>query len=304
MTEQNGTTLLQSFSNAVAQLTDEVSASVVRIVADDSLGSGIVWDEGHVLTAAHVVGGATSTKVVMPDGKELEAKVVGVDRETDVAVLDVGAGGAKAIGVGKTEQTRVGQFVLALANAFGRTSATSGIVTSRGPGPIRGWRGAQIEDAIVTDAKLNPGYSGGPLVDASGRMLGMNVAFFASRGIAVSVERVQQVATALLRDGKVKRGFLGVHVEQIELPVEVAGEVAQEEGLLVRSVDGRSPAKEAGLAIGDIILVLGGEHATDRSQLRKALSAEAIGKTLDLRILRGGKIAELKVRPTEVPDQA
>jgi len=161
-----------------------------------------------------------------------------------------------------------------------------------------------IEDAVVTDAKLNPGYSGGPLVDASGNLLGMNVAFFSGRGVAVSAELLRQTVEKLSKDGKVKKGFLGVYVEPVELPDELARspQVHQEFGLMVRGVEPESAAKVAGVAMGDVILSLGDARATDEYELHRALGGEVVGKPVTLRVLRAEKVTELKVTPREAEE--
>lgn len=294
--------LLQSFSNAVTELADSVSPSVVNINAGRRGGTGIVWtSDGLIVTASHVVGHSEKPTVTLGDGRELEAKVVGRDPYTDTALLKVEASGLSPIKAGSADSIRVGQFVLALANAMGRkVSATSGIITSHRRS-MRGFWGVMIEDAVVSDAKLNPGYSGGPLVDASGRLLGMNVAYFAGRGVAISVDSLKETVEKISKDGRVKKGFLGVVVEPIELPEELASssEVGQEEGLLVRAVEAGSPAKAAGVAMGDVILRLGESKATDEYELHKALSGELVGKPIGLRILRAEKVTDLKVTPRE-----
>ena len=294
--------LLQSFSNAVTELAESVSPSVVNVNAGRRGGTGIVWSsDGLVVTASHVVGHSMAPTVLLSDGKELEAKLVGRDPYTDIALLKVDASGLAPVKVGSADGIKVGQFVLALANASGKkASATSGIITSHRRS-MRGFWGVMIEDAVVSDAKLNPGYSGGPLVDASGNLLGMNVAYFAGRGVAVSVDSLKETVGKISKDGRVKKGFLGVVVEPVELPEELArsAEVGQEDGLLVRSVDAGSPARAAGVALGDIILRLGDARATDEYELHKALSGDVVGKTLALRILRAEKVADLKVTPRE-----
>jgi serine protease DegQ len=294
--------LLQSFSNAVTELAESVSPSVVNVNAGRRGGTGIVWSsDGLVVTASHVVGHSMAPTVVMSDGKELEAKLVGRDQYTDIALLKVDASGLTPVNVGSADGIKVGQFVLALANASGKkASATSGIITSHRRS-MRGFWGVMIEDAVVSDTKLNPGYSGGPLVDAAGSLLGMNVAYFAGRGVAVSVDSLKETVGKISKDGRVKKGFLGVVVEPVELPVELArsAEIGQEDGLLVRSVDAGSPARAAGITLGDIILRLGEAQATDEYELHKALSGDVVGKTLALRILRAEKVADLKVTPRE-----
>lgn len=301
MTDTSGMQLLQSFSNAVSELAEKVSPSVVSINAGRRNGTGIVWSsDGLIVTAAHVVGRSPSATVGLSDGRELEANVVGSDPYNDVALLRVQAENLSPIGRGTTG-VRVGQFVLALANPFGKKpSATSGIITSMNR-PMRGFWGVMVEDAIVSDAKLNPGYSGGPLADAAGQLLGMNVAFFAGRGVAVSAESLNVAVARISKDGKVKKGFLGVVVEPIEIPDDLAKarEVGQESGLLVRSVELGSPAKAAGLAMGDVILSLGNATASDEYELHKALTGDVVGKQLNLRVLRAEKVAELTVTPRE-----
>lgn len=294
--------LLQSFSNAVTELADSVSPSVVSVNAGRRGGSGIVWsNDGLVVTASHAIGHSAAPTVKFGDGKEFEAKLLGRDPYTDVALLKVEATGLSPAKAGSADGIKVGQFVLALANPFGRkASATSGIITSHRRS-MRGFWGMMIEDAVVSDAKLNPGYSGGPLVDASGKVLGMNVAYFAGRGVAVSVDTLKETVEKIAKDGRVKKGFLGVVVEPIELPEKLArsSEVGQYEGLLVRSVEEGSPARAAGVVIGDIILKLGDARATDEYELHRALSGEVVGKSLALIILRAEKINELKVIPRE-----
>jgi len=253
------------------------------------------------LTANHVVGGGSEAMVTLDGGKELDAKVVGRDPFSDIALLKVDAQGLSPLQLGSTKDLRVGEFVLALANAFGKkASATSGIVTSQRRS-MRGWWGMTIENAIVSDAKLNPGYSGGPLVDASGRLLGMNVAFFAGRGVAVSVDTLKDKVERLSKDGKIRKGYLGVVVEPVELPEELAKseEVGQEVGLMVREVEPGSPAKAAGVAMGDVILRLGEARAVDEYELHSALSDDVVGKTTKLSVLRGEKLTQLSITPRE-----
>lgn len=298
----DGSKLLQSFSNAVAQLADEASRSVVSVSTGRRGGTGIVWShDGYVVTASHVVGGASAPQVRLPDGREMEAKVVGRDPYTDVALLKVEADGLKAIGREGAGGLRVGEFVLALASPYGgKASATSGIVTSPRRS-MRGWWGMTIDNAVVTDAKLNPGYSGGPLVTATGGLAGMNVAYFSGRGVAVSADALKETVEKLSVDGRVKKGYLGVVVEPVELPEEVseASGGGQATGLLVRAVEPGSPAKSAGVAIGDVIMRLGDAKAADEYDLHRALSAEVVGKQVTLHILRGEKPAELTVTPKE-----
>ncbi len=294
--------LLQSFSNAVTELADGVSPSVVNVNAGRRGGTGMVWSEdGLVVTASHVVGHSAAPTVTFKDGRELQAKVLGRDVYNDIALLKVEADGLNPVKTGTADGVKVGQFVLALANAFGKTvSATSGIITSPRRS-MRGFWGVMIEDAIVSDAKLNPGYSGGPLVDAWGNLLGMNVAYFSGRGVSVSADSLKESVERLAKDGRVKKGFLGVVVEPVELPEELAesSEVSQEVGLMVRAVDAGSPARAAGVAIGDVILRLGDVQADNEYELHRALTGDVIGRAMTLKVLRAEKVTELKVTPKE-----
>ena len=305
MTGTDGMQLLQSFSNAVTELADFVSPSVVNVNAGRRGGTGMVWSpDGLVVTANHVLGHSDAPVVTLADGRELVAKVVGRDPYTDVALLKVDAHGLKPVKMGSAEGLKVGQFVLAAASASGRkVSATSGIITSHRRS-MRGFWGVMVEDAVISDAKLNPGYSGGPLVDAAGNMLGMNVAYFAGRGVAVSVNTLQQTIGILSKDGRVKKGFLGVVVEPIELPRDLAldSPEGQEVGLLVRSVEPATPAKSAGVTIGDIILKLGDIQVADEYDLHRALTGEIVGKAVNLRVLRAEKVTDLMITPKEAED--
>jgi S1-C subfamily serine protease len=194
------------------------------------------------------------------------------------------------------EGAEVGQFVIAVANALGgEPSVTSGIITSS-KRSMRAWGGQFFEDVVLSDAQVNPGYSGGPLVDALGNMVALNSAFAFSRAISVPVNTVKKVAEKLKRDGKVKHAYLGVVLDPIALPEEVEG---QEYGLMVLSVSKDSPAKAAGLAMGDVVLEFGGNKVSSYGELRKLLSESAIGSRAKISVLRGGKMSELEVVPAE-----
>lgn len=302
MTYAEGAQLLQSLSDAIAQLAERIAPSVVNVNSGRRTGTGLVWSgDGYVVTADHVIGRSEAPKVRLSDGRELEAKVIGRDPYVDVALLKVDADGLTPVKVADGNPLKVGQFALAMANAFGqKPSATSGMVTSHGVA-MRGFWGVHVEDAVVTDAKLNPGYSGGPLVDATGNLLGMNVAYFSGRGIALSTRALRETVQMLSRNGGVRKGRLGVVVEPIELPEEIASrpEVNQEQGLLVRAVEPRSPARSAGVAMGDIILKFGDAEAVDEYRLHRALLGDAVGRPASLWVLRGEQLTELRITPEE-----
>jgi S1-C subfamily serine protease len=230
-----------------------------------------------------------------------QAKIIGQDPYADVALLKTEPNGLKPIETGDSDKLRVGQFVLALANPYAlKSSATSGIITSVNR-TIRGWWGPSIENAIVTDARLNPGYSGGPLVDASGRVIGLNIAYFSGRGIAVPINAVKETIEQLKREGTVKRGYLGIVSDSITIPQDVASlsSVNQEQGLLVLSIEKDSPARKAGLAFGDVLVTFNSKPVTELHQLGKYLREGVVGKTVPVQVLRGEKITDLTVTPKE-----
>jgi len=283
-------------------LSAKVSQSVVKIDGGGRRGgTGVVWSsDGKVVTAAHVVSRSESVEVELRDGKKYDAKVLGTDLDNDVALLKIETDNLVPIELGNSSGIKAGQLVLAFANALGgEPSVTSGVVTSA-KRTLSGW-GSTLENAIVTDAPLNPGYSGGPLVDASGRMVGLDVAYFNLRGIAVPIDSVKEVVQDLEKDGKVKRAFLGVYLDEVRLPEELAGrtEVAQTSGLMVLSAEPGTPAKAAGLAMGDVILKLDGKPTETLHDLHLLLGRETVGKTLPLRLLRGEKPLDVQIVPSE-----
>ena len=283
-------------------MAEKASSSVVNVGTGRRSGTGIAWSrDGYVVTANHVVGRVGALEIRLNDGRKLEAKVVGRDPYSDVALLKTEAENLSPIEFGESRETKTGQFVLALANPFGeKASATLGIVTSPSR-TIQGYWGVVMEDAVITDAKLNPGYSGGPLVDASGKLIGMNVAYFSGRGVAVSVDTLKDIVPKLSKDGKVRKGFLGVATDTISLPEEIAEkpEINQEEGVLVLSVEPDSPAKKAGVRMGDIIVKLGDKPIESLYDLHRQLSEQAIGSTTTLWVLRGEVLTPLKITPIE-----
>jgi S1-C subfamily serine protease len=300
---KNSFQVLQSLSDAIADVTENVSASVVRVSsARRSFGSGIIWSEdGYVITNNHVVGHAKTVEIGLQSGESLSAIVVGADPYADLALIKIEepTKNLKAIEVGDSSNVRVGQFVLAVANPFGGSPAVvSGIITTsrRGAG---GWFGRMMDNMIISDAPVNPGYSGGPLVDAQGRMIGVNTAYASGRALSIPVNTVKQIMERIKRDGRVKTGFLGVVLEEIQLPEEVASDVGQESGLMVLSVSRNTPAREAGVAMGDVLLQFNGKPIASHFELRKLLSEDVIGKTVKLSVLRGEKVVELRITPKD-----
>lgn len=300
----NSTNSLVQISDGMVGLVDQVSPSVVQVSAGRrGFGSGTIWDkEGRIVTGAHVVGRSSNVKVTLPSGKSYAAKIIGQDMFSDVALLQV-EGGEKnellrPIVLGDSSKISTGQLVFALANPFGeKVSATFGIITNASS--MIGGRMPWADNVIISDAKLNPGYSGGPLVDASGKMIGLNAAYFANRGISIPINSLKDTVSALSVEGSVKRAFLGVVSDAISLPQEFVDELKQEEGLIVFLVESGTPAKKAGVAIGDIIVKLDSKPIRSFGDLRRVLTSKVIGKPTTLSVLRGEKLTELTVTPSE-----
>jgi serine protease Do len=295
----NSIGILQTISGEIERIAESAGRSVVSVSSDHGNGSGIVWDEHTVVTAYHVVRSAEEVSIGTEDGKRVTAKVTGRFRRSDIAVLTV-EGALTPIERGDSEGLKAGQFVLALANPFAsRTSVTSGIITGANRS-IGGWWGMTIENAVITDARVNPGYSGGPLVDASGRLIGMNVAYVSKRGIAVPVNTISKVVERLATGKPFRRAYLGIVSNPVALPDEVSSDqkVGQETGVMVFSVEDGTPAKQSGLAFGDVILRFNGKSVSSSEDLTSLLGEEAIGKQAKLSVLRGGNVVELEITPT------
>ncbi len=291
--------ILQSLSDATAEIVSRTAPSVVTVSNRMGMGSGVVWSpDGYIVTCSHVVRRHAILRVSIGEGKTYEAKVIGQDSYSDIALLKIEEKGLKPIKLGDSDSLKVGQFVIAMANPFNRKpSATSGIVTTVSTS-LKTWSG-MMDNVIVTDARLNPGYSGGPLLDVSGRMIGLNLAYVWSRGIAVPISKVKHVVESLISEGRVKRAYLGIVSNTIALPQEIAeqSEINQDSGVMVYSVEAGSPAKKAGLAIGDIIVKFNEKPATSIYELPNLLTDELIGKETKLKILRGERLSELTITP-------
>jgi S1-C subfamily serine protease len=314
--------VLLSLSEEIEHVADNVSQSVVSVNSRKrGNGSGVIWNvDGNIVTCSHIVGELDEVEVTLSNGKSYPAKVIGNDPYSDIALLKIESANdkednnlpLKPIEIADSENLKAGQFVLALANPYGEyPSITEGIITSerrsiRGIG--EGWRWAPaaadvMDNIVITDARLNPGYSGGPLVDVKGKMIGLNIAYISSRGIAIRTSKVKTISELLAKDRAIKIARLGIVTDEISLPHEVAAQLEpiQEAGLIVLSVKKDTAAKKAGLLIGDIVVRFDNQPITNLHDLRRQLlKRDAIGKSAKLTIIRAEKKTELVIIPEEI----
>src|SRR5579862_3044105 len=264
-------------------------------------GSGVIVDaaRGYVLTNGHVVENATRIEVTTKDNRRLTARLVGRDADTDVAVLQIPAEHLTAVPMGDSDQLQVGDFVLAIGNPFGLgQTVTSGIVSALGRSGL-GIEG--YEDFIQTDASINPGNSGGPLVDLKGECVGINTAILAPGGgnigigFAVPINMARRVMEQLIRYGEVKRGRIGVAIQDLTPDLAQAMKTGHTEGAVIARVDPASPAERAGLRRGDLVVAVNGMPVHSGTQLRNTIGLTSIGSNVALTIDRSGSEYSLNV---------
>ena len=293
--------ILASFSNDLADVVEQGGLGVVRVEARDRLpASGIVWTQtGVVVTAHHVVERDENITVGLPGGASVPATLAGRDPTTDLAVLRLEVQAAGTANFAEPDGLRVGHMVLALGRPGRSVRATMGIIGALG----KEWRtpaGGSVDRYLQTDTVMYPGFSGGPLVDVSGRILGLNTsALLRGVSLTVPIPTLSRVIDDLLAHGRVRRAHLGVGLQPTRLPKEFADQLGQETGLLLLSVEPGSPAETGGLFLGDTIVALGGRPVLHLDDLMASLSGEQVGKNLPVKILRAGSLLELQVSPVE-----
>jgi len=269
------------------------------------LGSGvIVTKDGYLLTNNHVVDNADEVKVALNDGREFTARVVGKDPKSDIAVLKIDAEALPALDLADSDTLEVGDVVLAIGNPFGvGQTVTSGIISATSRGSL----GLDYEDMIQTDAAINPGNSGGALVDAEGRLIGINTAILSRSGgnqgigFAVPVNLARSVMESLVKDGRVVRGFMGVNIQDLTPALVREFNVKESSGALVAAVTPKSPAEKAGLRDGDIITEFNGKAVKDSRHLKLQVAQTAPGTSVSVKVLRDGKTKSFDVTVKELP---
>jgi serine protease Do len=281
-----------------------------RSQREQSLGSGvIVTNDGTILTNNHVVDGATDIKVFLSDNREFPAKLIGTDPKTDVAVIKINATGLSTLALGDSSKLQVGDMVLAIGDPFGiGKTATMGIVSATG----RGGLGIEnYEDFIQTDASINPGNSGGALIDLHGDLVGINTAILSGEGggnqgigFAIPINMARNVMSQIVEHGKVTRGYLGVHIQDVTPSLAKQFGLNQGAGVLIGDVSSNTPAAKAGLQKGDIVTALNGQPVQAANQLQVQISQMPPGSSAKLTIWRDGKSRDVIVNLGELPETA
>ncbi len=307
--------LLDVYSQVVVQVAEKLSPSVVHIslagIRGQRRGTGsglIVTPDGYVLTNRHVVHRAKEIEVTLNDSRTFSAQLVGEDAPTDVGVIRVPPSDLPIAELGVSQTLRVGQLVVAIGNPLGfQTTVTAGVISALGRS-LRTDTGRLIENIIQTDAALNPGSSGGPLVNSRGQVIGINTAIiYGAQGLcfAIPIDTVKRVAGMLIARGKVTRGYLGISAQPARLYPRLAANLKldQESGVAVIEIAPGGPAERAGLRSRDIIVSIGDAVISSVDDLHRFLDDYPVGERCEMAVVRNGKIIALTVTPDELPPQ-
>jgi S1-C subfamily serine protease len=311
--------VFDAYSKAVIQAADVISPSVVNIevaptpspsyerAQPRATGSGFVFTpDGYILTNSHVVHGSGRVDVTVSDGRRMRADLIGDDPETDLAVLRISAGDLPAAPLGDSNRIRVGQLVIAIGNPYGfQCTVTAGVISALGRS-LRARSGRLIDNILQTDAALNPGNSGGPLVSSRGEVIGVNTAtIMPAQGLcfAIAINTAKFVAGRLIRDGRIVRGYIGMAGQNVQLPRRLVHfhKVAVPSGVMIVSLEPGSPAERAGLKPGDVLVGLGGKPVGSIDDLQRLLSSECVGVTTEVLVVRATELLTLSVVPAESP---
>ncbi len=310
--------LLDAYSRAVTGSARRASPAVVNIEVRRGAnrkpgqrdfggsGSGFIFTpDGLILTNSHVIHGAGSIHVTLSDGREYAGRLIGEDPETDLAVLSIDAPNLSSVEFGDSSKIQVGQLVVAIGNPYGfQYTVTAGVVSNLGRS-FRSQTGRLIDGIVQTDAALNPGNSGGPLVDSTGRVIGVNTAIIAgAQGICFAIpgNTAQFVASRLIRDGRIRRGYIGVAGQNVPLHRRIVRyfSLPVETGVLVTGIEPDSPASRIDLREGDILIETGGEPVANIDDLHRMLTDERVGFPLDIKVVRQTEKLTLYITPQEI----
>jgi S1-C subfamily serine protease len=307
--------LLDAYSESVSNVVSRAAPAVLHLEvrgndAPGGSGSGFfISPDGYALTNSHVVHGAREIRAALADGRRVAADLIGDDPDTDLAVVRVGAADVSHLELADSDRVRPGQIAVAIGSPMGfQQTVTAGIVSALGRS-LRAQSGRAIDNIIQTDAALNPGNSGGPLIDTHGRVIGVNTAIIRpAQGIcfAIASNIARWVAGWLIKEGRVRRSYVGIGGQTVPLlrKLVLAYRLGAETGVLVSHVEPGSPAAAAGLREGDIILSLDGGATPRVETLHRVLTADRIGRATELRVLRGVDVVTLSVTPQEMPVRA
>jgi S1-C subfamily serine protease len=306
--------LLDAYSRAVVGAVERVSPSVVHLTASrrgrggrggHGSGSGFVFTtSGYILTNSHVVHGSDRVEVALADGRRLPADLIGDDPETDLAVVRVHATGLTPVAMGDSQSVRAGQLAIAIGHPYGfQSTVTAGVISALGR-TLRAQSGRLIDDVLQTDAALNPGNSGGPLVNSRGEVIGVNTAMILpAQGIcfAIAINTAKFVAGRLIKDGRVRRSRIGVSVQTVTLPRRVIDhhDLDVDGGVLVMGVEPNGPAERTGLEEGDVIIGLEAHPVAGIDDLHRLLTDERVGVLTRVTVLRGSDKLTLDIIPNE-----
>jgi S1-C subfamily serine protease len=306
-------TTLESLSTDLAAAAERAGRAVVALHARRRIpASGVLWRPGVIVATHHTVHKDADVRVSAGDAPHGRADVVGRDPGTDLVVLRTDASAPGAPADVAREPVRVGQFALALGRPGDAVTAAFGVVSAVGPS-WRTWQGGEIEQFVRLDLAVYDGFSGGPLVDAAGRVLGINTSALArAAAVTIPAATVDRVVDQLLAGGRVRRGYLGIGTQPVRLPEGVRarlGDVAagnapggaQSAGLMVVALEPGAPADQAGVLLGDVLLALDGRPTADVDDVLAALGGDAVGRTLDAQLLRAGELRTVRVTVGEAP---
>lgn len=294
---------LQSVSDGLAGAVAKAGASIVSIHARRRIpSSGVIWRDGVVVSADHTIRREDDITISRPDGTQAPATLAGRDAATDLAVLKIEAHDQRPAELSEAGLS-AGQLVLAVGRA-GQLSASLGVVGSLG-GPWRTWQGGRIDQFIWSDVSIFDGFSGGPLVDIRGRVIGINTSgLWRHSAVTIPASTVERVTKELNEKGRVARGYLGIGLQSVRVPdsmLKHLGEEVGRMGLIVVNVEPGSPAERAGMLLGDVLIALGGEPVSDPGDVHATLGSERVGRVLSASVIRAGAVSELSLTVGERP---